>query len=326
MADRPLKVVITGGGTGGHLFPAVAVAQEILCRCPDAEILFVGTGRHLDREAMDQYGFTIRTIHCGGLKGGSLLNKLATIIKLPFSLLEAMVIISRFKPRLVFGVGGYVTGPVILGAKLLGIKACIHEQNSVPGMANRRLGPMVDRIFLSIPGSEKYFPADRCRLLGNPVRREIMEIALRAKRSGKDSVLLVLGGSQGAHAINLLVPEALSSRVLDLPAGFRVIHQTGTQDEEMVKEAYVKAGIKARVAAFFKEMPEIYSEAALVVARAGATTLAELTLLKKAAILIPFPYAADVGIPAEHDRVLPVGGQHFRAKFLLLDYQCQTSH
>lgn len=286
-----LRVVITGGGTGGHLFPGIAVAQEIKRRFSEAEILFVGTGRLVDQQAMSQYGFEVQAIHCGVLKGGGIIRKVKTLGSLPFSLLEAIRLLRAFKPDLVFGVGGYVTGPVVLAARFIRIATAIHEQNSVPGLANRWLSLFAKRIFLSIPGSEKYFNAAKCSFSGNPVRQDIIEAG--RSRQVSDPVLLVLGGSQGAHSVNALVPEAVQMVHDQLPAGFRVIHQTGNADEELVRLAYAKAGVQALVAAFFPEMAAVYRQARLVISRAGATTLAELAILQQAAILIPFPYAAD---------------------------------
>ncbi len=290
MKDRSPRVIITGGGTGGHVFPGIAVAQEIKERFPEASILFAGTDRMVDQQAMHQYGFKTCVMHCSALKGGSLARKLKTLVKLPLSLVEALKLIWNYRPDLVFGVGGYVTGPVILAARLLGVATAIHEQNSVPGLANRILGRVAQKIFLSIPGSERYFKPAKCLLSGNPVRQDILVI--RRKDEG-DSVLLVLGGSQGAHAINTLVPEAVALVKGRLPATFRVIHQSGVTDESAVRKSYDENGIRAEVAAFFPDMAAEYRQATLVVSRAGATTLAELAVLRLAAILIPFPYAAD---------------------------------
>jgi UDP-N-acetylglucosamine--N-acetylmuramyl-(pentapeptide) pyrophosphoryl-undecaprenol N-acetylglucosamine transferase len=218
------------------------------------------------------------------------MQKLATLLKLPLSLFEAGKLICSFRPDLVFGVGGYVTGPVILAARLLGRKTAIHEQNSVPGLANRILGRIASRVFLSIPGSGQYFNPAKCLHSGNPVRRDILAVR---RLETESPVLLVLGGSQGAHALNRLLPAAVACARDRLPGDFEVIHQSGVTDEAAVRQAYKKEGIRARVAAFFPDMAAVYRQAALVVARAGATTLAELAVLGQASILIPFPYAAD---------------------------------
>jgi len=285
-------MVITGGGTGGHIFPGIAVAQAVMTKIPNARVVFIGTGRAVDQNAMSRYGFESRVVPCGILKGGSIAAKLKTVARLPWSLFCAWRVLGEIKPDLVLGVGGYVTGPVVLAAKLSGIATCIHEQNSVPGLANRKLGGIVDRVFVSIPGSERYFDAKRCRLTGNPLRHEILSLSQQPAKACRP-VLLVLGGSQGAHRLNTLLPKSLTGNNAALPAGFMVIHQTGRADETAVRAAYQTAGIEAEVAAFFTDMVGVYAQASLVISRAGATTLAELTALGKPSILVPFPFAAD---------------------------------
>ncbi len=285
-------MLLTGGGTGGHLFPAVATAENLGSRAAGSTVLFIGTKRKLDRIYLEKFGFSVKTIHSYGLKGKKIPALLKALAVLPVSFIEACYHLIRFRPHVVCGVGGYVTGPVVAAAWLLRIPTLIHEQNSVPGLANRKLGPLVDKICLSLPQSEKYFPAGKTVLTGNPVRRSILDVA--ASEGGRDGklTLLVLGGSQGAHGINTLMVEVLTGGREDFP-GLRVIHQTGKNDEKMVSQAYRKSGLDARVAAFFTDMAQVYRQADLVVSRAGATTLAEIAVLGKPAILIPYPYAAD---------------------------------
>jgi UDP-N-acetylglucosamine--N-acetylmuramyl-(pentapeptide) pyrophosphoryl-undecaprenol N-acetylglucosamine transferase len=239
------RAIVCGGGTGGHLFPGIATAEAILENFPHSKVLFISTERQVDSRALQNRPFATAVLKCRPLKGLSGLAKLATAIRLPASLIAAAAIIRRFKPDLVLGVGGYVTGPVILAARLLGVSCCIHEQNSVPGLANRLLGRIVRKVFISLPESAAYFPAGKTVLTGNP------------------------------------------------PPELRVIHQTGSRDEEEVRAAYDRLGIRAQVAAFFTDMATLYREADLVVSRAGATTLTELMLFAKPAILIPYPFAAD---------------------------------
>jgi UDP-N-acetylglucosamine--N-acetylmuramyl-(pentapeptide) pyrophosphoryl-undecaprenol N-acetylglucosamine transferase len=291
-----IRLLLTGGGTGGHLFPAVAAAQEFQRQFPETEVLFVGTERKVDTRSLAQYGFASEKIKSYGLKGKSPFELLKAIAVLPVSCWQAAMIIRRFRPNIILGVGGYVTGPVVLAGKFLGIPTVIHEQNSVPGLANKKLGRLVDKVCLSLPGSGGEFPSEKIVYTGNPVRRTILDLAksppIKATLQGKKT-LLVLGGSQGAQAINQLVPEGL----LSLPGGFsaniRVIHQTGEQDCAAVKDLYATRGIEAQVQPFFTDMVEIYSQADLLVSRAGATTLAEIAVLGKPAILIPFPAATD---------------------------------
>jgi UDP-N-acetylglucosamine--N-acetylmuramyl-(pentapeptide) pyrophosphoryl-undecaprenol N-acetylglucosamine transferase len=291
-AQKALRLLLTGGGTGGHLFPAIATAEHLNAKMPQSVVLFIGTRRKLDREALEHFGFTVKTIHSYGLKGKKLLELIKALLILPVSLFEAAYQIMKFKPDVVLGVGGYVTGPVVLVARLMGKPTVIHEQNSIPGLANRKLGRFVNRVCLSLPQSQGFFPAEKTVLTGNPVRRKIIDCrATRAERSGKPT-LLVLGGSQGAHAINQLMVEAVRSRAADF-LKLRLIHQTGSDDEQMVVEVYREAGMDHLVSAFFTDMAGIYTQADLVVSRAGATTLAEIGVVGKPAILIPYPFAAD---------------------------------
>jgi UDP-N-acetylglucosamine--N-acetylmuramyl-(pentapeptide) pyrophosphoryl-undecaprenol N-acetylglucosamine transferase len=293
--DTGIRLVITGGGTGGHLFPGVAVAEAILAERPGSEVLFIGTERQVDSQVLGNRPFGVTAIRCQGLKGQSLFGRLSALWQLPRAVWSAGRILKQFRPDLVLGVGGYVTGPVVLAAWLLGIPTCIHEQNSVPGLANRWLGKIVRRVFLSLSGSEKYFPVGRTRLTGNPVRSEILAAAEQEKiqTGGAGPTLLVLGGSQGAHRLNLLVAEGLVAWKNQLPPAFRVIHQTGRQDAELVRGIYEQNGITAEVSGFITDMAGTYVQADLLVSRAGATSLAELCVMGRPAILVPYPYAAD---------------------------------
>ena len=291
---KNIRLLLTGGGTGGHLFPAIATAEAMCRRFPDTKVLFVGTKRKMDAASLARYDFQVRSIHCQGLKGKGLLARVQSLLLLPLALMEALWRIFRFHPHLVVGVGGYVTGPVVVAARILGCPTLIHEQNSVPGLANRKLGALVSRVCLSLPGSERYFPKGKTVLTGNPVRQQILELAGRQPRKVREKVtLLVLGGSLGAHRVNELVVEALTKHGGLFPGGIEVIHQTGAADQEMVRNAYERAGVRATVAPFFTDMAEVYGKSDLLVSRAGATTLAELAVLGKPAVLIPYPFAAD---------------------------------
>jgi UDP-N-acetylglucosamine--N-acetylmuramyl-(pentapeptide) pyrophosphoryl-undecaprenol N-acetylglucosamine transferase len=293
MDDREIRLMVSGGGTGGHLFPGIAVAEAMLARHPAGQVLFVGTGRHTDARVLANRLFQTATINSMGLKGKNVGQRLAALAQLPLSVLAALRLLRRFRPRLVLGVGGYVTGPVLLAARLLRIATAIHEQNSVPGMANRKLGRFVDRVFLSIPGSEEFFEPAKCVLTGNPLRQELLAAAMRDKKENAAPVLLVLGGSQGAHRLNTLMVGAVELLRTVLPAGALIIHQTGRDDEQMVAGRYAELGVRAEVSAFFDNMAELYSRADLVVSRAGATTLAEITAFGLPMILVPYPFAAD---------------------------------
>lgn len=261
---------------------------------PNSDILFVGTKRKVDTKSLGAYGFASESIQCYGLKGKNPLELLKALIVLPLSFLQALLIIRRFQPDIIFGVGGYVTGPVVAAGKSLGIPIVIHEQNSVPGLANRKLGRMVDRVCLSLPGSGTEFPEEKILYTGNPVRSKILELAGKSqpRKSGKRT-LLILGGSQGAQGVNKLTTEALCFLTDAELQDLKVIHQTGAGDEEQVRSAYQKRGVDAEVAGFFTKMHDVYEQADLLVSRAGATTLSEIAVLGKPVILIPYPYAAD---------------------------------
>jgi len=292
---RNIRLIITGGGTGGHLFPGVALAQAMMRTYPGCEVLFIGTERKVDQTGLANLGFTTMSIKSQGIKGKGLIAKIKALLLQPAALFTAVRIIREFKPVLVFGVGGYVTGPVILAARLMGITTCIHEQNSIPGLANKLLGHIAHRIFVSLPGSRQYFPAGKTVLSGNPVRSSIVKAASLAppqKQPGQYT-LLVLGGSQGAQRLNTLLLEAAEKCLSELTPLPFIIHQTGAHDEIKVRTRYAELGLNARVQAFFSDMAEIYSQSDLVVSRAGATTIAELTVFHKPVILVPFPYAAD---------------------------------
>lgn len=286
-----MRMIVTGGGTGGHLFPGIAVAEELLRRFPQGKVLFVSTDRAIDNKTLADRAFEKKSIVCLPLKGKSLLGTVKSMAQLPISLWQALRLVRAFKPQLVLGVGGYVTGPVVLAARLLGVKTCIHEQNSIPGMANRMLGKIVDQVYISIPGSEGFFPRGKAVLTGNPVRAELLQEAGRRKDQVAGKTVLVLGGSQGAHRVNSLMVEAFAQNQSGDPVQIR--HQTGNSDEDWVRKAYAAAGVTAQVSSFISDMAAAYRDADLVVSRAGATTLAELAVLGRPSILIPFPYAAD---------------------------------
>lgn len=294
-APHTIRLIITGGGTGGHLFPGISLGQAILQNHPGSEVLFIGTERKVDKTALAGLNFKTAAIRTHGLKGKSLPAKIMALLHQPAALLDAAKIMRAFKPDLVFGVGGYVTGPVILAARLLSIPTCIHEQNSIPGLTNKLLARIADMVFLSLPGSEKYFPTGKTVLSGNPVRSNIIRAAglMQPKEHGEPLNLLILGGSQGARRLNSLMLEAAEKCLVKLTPLPGIIHQTGEHDEALVREKYAALGLKAKVQAFFKDMAEIYAQADLVVSRAGATTLAELTVCRKPVILVPFPYATD---------------------------------
>ncbi len=300
MADTPKgrRLLVAGGGTGGHLFPGIAIAEAFLeLAGPGAQVLFVGTSRGLEARVLPERGFALELLEVGRLKGRSLGGKLLTLLGLPLALLRAARIVLRFSPGVVIGVGGYVSGPVVLAARLLGKKTAIQEQNSVPGLTNRILGKIVHRVFIAFAVAGEFFGAGKTLPAGNPVRKEIARADLPRELPQKPHVL-VLGGSQGARALNLAAPEAyrlLAARYPDL--GWT--HQSGAQDLGAAKAAYQGAGAGAgapgapEVIPFIDDMLAALARSSLVVGRAGASTLAELCILGRPSILVPYPHAAD---------------------------------
>ncbi|MBU4484911.1 undecaprenyldiphospho-muramoylpentapeptide beta-N-acetylglucosaminyltransferase [bacterium] len=287
-----VKVVIAGGGTGGHFFPGLAVAQTWKERDRDAQVVFVGTSKGIEARYVPKTQFDLELMDAPALKGKGLLGVAKGLFKMPFALLEALNLLKKIGPDLILGVGGYASGPIALVSWLSGIPVFVMEQNAHPGMANRVLGKFAKKVFITFPESEAYFPKKKVVLSGNPVRAVMKGV--RELRIDKDKyVILCFGGSQGALTINGGVVESL--KYLDeIKNKLHFIHQIGrNQNLEDVKRAYSEAGISAEVLEFIDNMEEKYSAASLVISRAGATTLSELTMTGRPAILIPFLHATD---------------------------------
>jgi UDP-N-acetylglucosamine--N-acetylmuramyl-(pentapeptide) pyrophosphoryl-undecaprenol N-acetylglucosamine transferase len=287
-----MKVLIAAGGTGGHIYPGIAVAQEIRRRDPNSEVRFVGTARGLETRLVPQAGFELTLIDSAGLKNVSVVARMKGLAILPKSFVSARRVIREFGPDVVVGAGGYVSGPVVLMASLLRRPTLVMESNALPGWTNRVLARFVDRAAVSFEQALPYFRG-KAVVTGNPVRREFFEIPPKRREPGVLS-LLVFGGSQGAHAINEAMIAALPG-FKHLPVTLRIKHQTGAADFEKVNAAYAQAGWseQAEVRSYIDNMVSDFAQADLVICRAGATTTAELIAAGKAAIMIPFPYAAD---------------------------------
>jgi UDP-N-acetylglucosamine--N-acetylmuramyl-(pentapeptide) pyrophosphoryl-undecaprenol N-acetylglucosamine transferase len=286
-----LAMVVAGGGTGGHLFPGIAIAEEFLRRDPRNRVLFVGTERGLEKRILAPLGFALRTLKVEGLKGRGALRIASSLLMIPGALAESFRILRDFRPDIVIGVGGYASGPAVLAARILGFKTAVAEQNAFPGLTNRILGRFVHRIFLTFSESGRRFPAARTRITGNPVRADFLAGKTEDPGEERRFTVLVFGGSQGAQTINRRVGEALAD-LTPLKDRLRFIHQSGEKDREAVAGAYRERGFSAEVFPFILEMAAACRSADLLVCRAGATSIAEITACGKASILIPFPFAA----------------------------------
>ncbi|MBI5286194.1 MAG: undecaprenyldiphospho-muramoylpentapeptide beta-N-acetylglucosaminyltransferase [Deltaproteobacteria bacterium] len=285
-----MRVILAGGGTGGHIFPAVALAQGFRERERDCELLFIGGRKGLEEKVLPSYGFPLKLLDVEGMKGKGILGKAKACFKAGRAILQSIKITRGFRPDVVIGTGGYSSGPVVLAAKLLGQKTAILEPNAIPGFTNRFLGRFVDRIFASFDNAIGYIPEGKTVLAGNPVRKEILDS--RFTVHGSRFTVLVFGGSQGARGINTAFLDALGY-MDDLRDLVDIIHQTGRDDYEMIRHAYRENGFKAEVLKFIDDMGSAYRRASLVICRGGATSIAEITAIGVASILIPYPFAAD---------------------------------
>jgi UDP-N-acetylglucosamine--N-acetylmuramyl-(pentapeptide) pyrophosphoryl-undecaprenol N-acetylglucosamine transferase len=285
-----LRVVIAGGGTGGHLYPGIAIAREILARRPDTVVTFAGTLRGIETRVVPREGFHLDLLRSAGLKGRSPMDAVRGVALLPLSALDAWRILTRRTPNVVIGVGGYSSGPVVLVAALRGIPTLLAEQNAVPGLTNRLLARFVTAAAVTFDSTVSFF-GRRGFVAGNPVRPEFLSLGDLPPQRGSRTKVLIFGGSQGAHAINVAMVEAAPRLAAD--AGVDITHQTGERDVALVRRGYADAALPARVEPFLYAMDREMKEADLVVSRAGATTIAELTAAGRASILIPLPTAAD---------------------------------
>jgi len=287
-----MRVLIAAGGTGGHIYPGIAVAKEIMRRDPSSVVRFVGTARGLETRLVPNERYGLSIIESAGLKNVSLMAKVRGLWLLPKSIFAARRVIRDFLPDLVVGAGGYVSGPVLLAAWFMGRPTLVMDSNALPGWTNRVLARYVDKAAVSFAEALPYFRGKGV-LTGNPVRSEFFEIPAR-QRDGAHVSLLVFGGSQGARAINDAIIAALPG-LASRKESLRVTHQTGEADFEKVRRGYEAAGWrdKADVRPYIDDMIGEFAKADLIVSRAGATTSAELVAAGKAAIMVPFPLAAD---------------------------------
>ena len=288
-----MTVVIAAGGTGGHLYPAVALAREFLRRDPSSKILFVGTERGVESKVLAHEGFELLFITAKPVMGKGLMSVLQGLLSVPVGLWQSLGILRRQRADLVIGVGGYTSPTMLAAAAIQGIPRVILEPNAYPGMANKAVAPFAQRIFLAFESAADSFNLSKVRMVGTPIRQEFLAPSGPSKTSssgGSRRHLLIFGGSQGAKAINSAVLDGLASLTARMP-NLAITHQTGEADYHRVQEAYANLGIQAEVKPFLYDMPTVLRTADLVVARAGAMTIAELTACGKPAILIPLPTA-----------------------------------
>lgn len=287
-----MRIVIAGGGTGGHLFPGIAIAEEFLRQNEKSLVIFIGTQRGIERRMLSGLGYELKEIDVEGLKGRGLTALIKGMYAIPRSMWQSRKILTDFRPDVVIGVGGYASGPAVIAAWLMGIPTAIAEQNALAGNTNRILGKFVDKVFLTYEQSRHSFTAKKVQVTGNPVRRAFAAGLPQSSSIRQGRQILIFGGSQGAAAINKAVIEMLP--FLDkMKDSLRIVHQTGERDLELVKKAYEQSGIQSDVRSFIVDMASAYAASDLIICRAGATSLAEITAAGKASILIPFPYAAN---------------------------------
>ncbi|MDD5285312.1 MAG: undecaprenyldiphospho-muramoylpentapeptide beta-N-acetylglucosaminyltransferase [Desulfuromonadaceae bacterium] len=303
-----MKLIIAGGGTGGHLFPGIAVAENFLARDNANQVLFVGTERGIEAREVPAAGYPLELISVAGIRGKGGFSQIKGIAMMIYGYAQSRKVLKAFRPDFVLGVGGYASLPMVLAARGMQIPRFIHEQNAIPGQSNRLLAKFADRVFITLEESARYFPVEKTVLTGNPLRRQILDsIALkeqRTKERNDDSDnpcslqqtpsfhLFIFGGSQGAHAINMAMVAALPF----LKRGevkLKIVHQTGEKDCVEVAAAYRAAGVEARVTPFISDMAAEYARADLIICRAGATTIAEVSACGKTCLFIPYPHAVD---------------------------------
>lgn len=282
-----MRVIVAGGGTGGHVIPALAIAQELRSRY-DAHVVFIGTPRGIEMRLVPAAGFELQLIEVGGLNRVDFATRLKTVLDLPRAVMASAKVIREFRPDVMVGVGGYASGPAMLTAAMMNVPTVAFEPNVVPGFANRMVAPMVRAAAVHFEKTCHYFR--NCSVTGVPVRREFFNVPKRPIDARP--TLLVFGGSQGAHAINQAVLQALPQLMEAVPSIY-VIHQTGERDYAEAQAAYLQAMVPAEVSPFIDDMPGAFARADLVLCRSGASTVAEIAAAGKPAIFVPLPTAAD---------------------------------
>ncbi len=291
------RVIVAGGGTGGHLFPGLAVVEELRRRL-DVDVLFLGTERGIESRVLPKRGERLECLEVTPLKGRSPKELVKSLGRLPKATMDARKLVQDFDAELVIGVGGYASGPAVLGAASLRVPCALLEQNAHVGLTNKGLSKVVGRAYLAFEGTKGQF-GSAGRVVGNPIRRELARVARHASMDpegfeARAKSVLIFGGSQGAKALNDNVPGAMAKLAeAGLLDGVKIVHQTGRAMFDEVRATYEQLGLDAEVTPFIEDMASAYTDAAVVIARAGATTLAELSAMGRPSILIPLPTAAD---------------------------------
>ncbi|MGH7885512.1 MAG: undecaprenyldiphospho-muramoylpentapeptide beta-N-acetylglucosaminyltransferase [Thermodesulfobacteriota bacterium] len=284
-----MKVIIAGGGTGGHVFPAISIAEEILARSSKNEVLFVGTEKGFEKKLLPLKGYKIEYITSGGLIGKNPVEQAKGLYFAFKGVFSSIKILKEFKPDVVIGVGGYASGPTVLSAFLSFIPTAVCEQNSIPGFTNRLLSRFVKRVFITFENSKKYFPERKTFLTGNPIRKDLTAASKIDQKDRNIINILILGGSQGSKKLNEDIPGCFSKinnkKII-------ITHQTGEKDYNMVKNTYCKSDIDANVYKFIDNMKEVYDKTDLIICRSGAGTISEITAMGIPSILVPFSHAA----------------------------------
>lgn len=339
---QPYRIIITGGGTGGHIFPALAIANEFKSRHADAEILFVGAEGRMEMTRVPEAGYKIVGLWISGLQRKLTLSNLLFPFKLVSSYFKARNILKNFKPHVVVGTGGYASGPILLAATSKNIPSLIQEQNSYAGLTNKQVGNKIQRVCVAYEGMERYFPKDKISVTGNPVRKDILDLDNKKDKANnhfgftdKEKTLLILGGSLGARTINESVLEGID-KLID--AQVQVIWQTGKAYYESVKAQVQNKDLRRiRIYDFLKQMDLAYAAADVVVSRAGALAISELCLAKRPSILVPSPNVAEDHQTKNALTLVNAGAarmvKDIEAKALLIDeslkllfdeHQCET--
>lgn len=296
-----MKFIMAGGGTGGHLFPAIALAEEFRKRDSSVEVEFIGVKGGLEEKIVPGYGYRLTLLNVEGFKGGHGLRRVVAVVKVLAATMRAIKILREIRPDGVIGSGAYSSAPVVLAARLLGIKTAIMEQNALAGLTNRLLGRVVNRVYTAFPEAGEFFPQKKTLLAGNPMRREILKKAAESQNREKSAghkngkrpfTILVFGGSQGATAINAAFLDA-TEYLTDIWSNLDVIHQTGDKGYDFVREAYERKKLTVRLYKFIDFMADAYASADLVVCRAGATSMAEIAAFGLVSILVPYPFASE---------------------------------